>query len=277
MDEIKNWWPRQVDHWLAANVPGWTNINESMAAYQSRYLSNGGRLFFNSPDALVPAVQEEVKAGKASKEKVYEYEPGGVGSCERAGGCVALISASDAEHESAFLDASANGDDVFFVSAERLAAQDVDHEYDVYDAHVCDAAAPCLSAPATGNPPCGSTEACRPGTFETPSYEAAASPVVNTVSTSRHEVAGTKAGKPATTASEKLAQALKACRTSSRRSACEKHARAKYEPLIRAEHLAAALKACKKQKSKSRRLGCEKQARRRYAARKASSKPGSRR
>ena len=277
VDEIKNWWPRQVDHWLAANVPGWTNINESAAAYQSRYLSDSGRLFFNSPDALVPAVQEEVEAGKTSKEKVYEYDPGGVGSCERAGGCIALISSSDADNEAAFLDASASGDDVFFVSAEPLARGDVDHEYDVYDAHVCDATAPCLPSPGTGKPPCGATEECRSGTYGTPSYEAAASPAVNTVSTSRDEVAGTKSSTPAKTAAQKLAEALKACRTSSRRSACEKRARAKYEPLIRAEHLAAALRACRKQTSKSGRLSCEKQARRRYAARKASSKAGSRR
>ena len=32
----------------AARVPGWT-----MPLYQSRYLSDGGRLFFDSPDALV--------------------------------------------------------------------------------------------------------------------------------------------------------------------------------------------------------------------------------
>jgi DNA-binding beta-propeller fold protein YncE len=279
VDRINAWWARQEDHWLAANLPGWTNIDETTAAYQSRYLSNSGRLFFNSPDALVPAVREEVQAGKTSKEKVYEYEPGGVGSCERAGGCIQLISSSDAENESAFLDASGSGDDVFFVTAEPLAPQDPDHEYDVYDAHVCNAAAPCLPPPAVGNPPCGNTEECRPGRYETPSYEAAAGPAVNTLSTSRQEVEGTMTTKPGSdtpeTAVQKLARALHACRTSTKRKACEQHARAKYEPLIRAERLATALKACKKQKSKASRLACERKAHARYAAHKASSKPGS--
>ena len=57
------------------------------ALFQSRYLSDEGRLFFNSPDDLVPAATNH-------KEDVYEYEPSGVGSCESpTGGCVSLISA----------------------------------------------------------------------------------------------------------------------------------------------------------------------------------------
>ncbi len=63
------------DRWLAGNIPGWTTKDLSNAIYQSRYLSNSGRLFFNSSDALVPA---DVNG----KEDVYEYEPAGVGSCQ---------------------------------------------------------------------------------------------------------------------------------------------------------------------------------------------------
>ena len=62
---------------LAANVPGWTPYKLVTAAYQSRYLSNSGRLFFNSLDGLVP------KDGN-NQWDVYEYEPEGVGSEERA-------------------------------------------------------------------------------------------------------------------------------------------------------------------------------------------------
>jgi NHL repeat/WD40-like Beta Propeller Repeat len=39
--------------WVAANVPGWTPYRLEGALYQSRYLSNSGRLFFDSSDALV--------------------------------------------------------------------------------------------------------------------------------------------------------------------------------------------------------------------------------
>ena len=44
------------------------------ALYQSRYLSNNGRLFFDSADSLVAA---DVNG----KEDVYEFEPAGVGGC----------------------------------------------------------------------------------------------------------------------------------------------------------------------------------------------------
>lgn len=47
-------WPNR---WLAASLPGWTPVALDHALYQSRYLSNSGRLFFNSPGALAPAGQ----------------------------------------------------------------------------------------------------------------------------------------------------------------------------------------------------------------------------
>ena len=46
--------PGGLDDWLAGSVPGWTTLARQDAPYQSRYLSNSGRLFFNSADALVP-------------------------------------------------------------------------------------------------------------------------------------------------------------------------------------------------------------------------------
>lgn len=57
--------------WLAANVPGWTPYALQVAVYQSRYLSDSGRLFFNSSDALVP---KDVNG----TGDVYEFEPVGV-------------------------------------------------------------------------------------------------------------------------------------------------------------------------------------------------------
>jgi hypothetical protein len=144
MDPSYVWYER----WIAATIPGWTQ-----SRYQSRYLSNEGRLFFNSSDALVP----QATNGKAD---VYEYEPQGVGSCVREGGCVALISAGTSAEESTFMDASANGDDVFFRTASSLVAQDYDTAFDVYDAHVCSAGEPCVSAPVSP-PPCTSGDSCK--------------------------------------------------------------------------------------------------------------------
>ena len=62
----------EVDHWLAGSVPAWTGRSPADAEYQSRYLSNSGRLYFNSPDRLVPADQNQL-------EDVYQFEQNGVG------------------------------------------------------------------------------------------------------------------------------------------------------------------------------------------------------
>jgi hypothetical protein len=146
--------------WVAGNVPGW-NENLGAAQYQPRYLSDSGRLFFQSPDALVP----QDTNGLAD---VYEYEPVGVGSCtiesltfsEHDGGCVSLISSGTSNQESAFLDASESGDDAFFVTASRLTAADYDNTYDVYDAHVCSSGAPCTVVPVSP-PACTSGDSCK--------------------------------------------------------------------------------------------------------------------
>ncbi len=88
--------------------------------YQPRYLSDSGRLFFDSPEALVPQDTDGV-------ENVYEYEPAGIGSCTGVsgtfdagvGGCVSLISSGTSSEESAFFDASVSGDDVFFLTTSQ--------------------------------------------------------------------------------------------------------------------------------------------------------------
>lgn len=172
-------WP--VTSWLAANVPGWTPYSLSGTLYQSRYLSNSGRLFFNASDALVP---RDVNGA----EDIYEYEPEGVGpqsapcgpaatsggevfkpergsevegrSVQEGAGCVGLSSSGTSGEESGFLDASETGSDVFFLTAAKLAPQDFDDALDVYDAHECTIAAPCLPEKTTP-PPCVTAEGCR--------------------------------------------------------------------------------------------------------------------
>ena len=145
--------PSSTTGWRRASRVG--RRSPTNADYQSRYLSNSGRLFFNSPDHLT-------SAATGTKEKVYEYEPGGVGGCTSGGGCTGLISDGESAHEAAFLDASANGNDVFFATFDRLTTQDVDGALDVYDAHVC-AEGGCPPPPAAPPAPC-EEQACQ-GTF----------------------------------------------------------------------------------------------------------------
>jgi hypothetical protein len=245
-----------VDHWLAGSIPGWTAWEQHAAEYQSRYLTNEGRLFFNSADGLVPQDTN-------GKEDVYEYEPEGVGpeaaKCgpeslsgsevykregppgDEAAGCVALISSGKSSQESAFLDASAKGpggeegEDVFFLSSAQLTGQEVESGGDIYDAHICSSQSPCASTAVLASPPCTNEESCRaapapqPAIFGSPASATFSGPgnitstVTPTVTTKKKTAAELKA--------EKLTKALKACRTKKnkqKRQACEKQARAKY-------------------------------------------------
>ncbi len=246
VDEYEIWGDRTnslgetttADHWLAGNIPGWARIsNSGTAPYPPRDLTDSGRVFFNSPDALVPAVAEE----KASEEKVYEYEPDGAGSCASAGGCIALLSKPGAERESVFLEASASGNDAFFLTANQLVSQDEDTSYDIYDAHVCEAASPCLPAPPGAKSQCESEETCREGYSNAPGLEAPASTGVASGLVAEQQVLNSKSSSPpppkpkTVTRAEKLAKALKVCRTKykakskkRKRASCERQARRAY-------------------------------------------------
>jgi len=125
---------------LAASVPQATTAGITLPSfYRSRTVLDNGRVFFDAIDALVPADSN-------GEWDVYQWEPTGVGDCtassggastsRSAGGCVSLLSSGTAEEEAAFLDASASGDDVFFLTPARLSVLDKDAELDAYDARV---------------------------------------------------------------------------------------------------------------------------------------------
>jgi DNA-binding beta-propeller fold protein YncE len=248
---------RQIWHgrWLAGNIPGWTSQSLISALFQSRYLSNEGRLFFNSADALVPGVtvptREEEVAGSMQRvgvENVYEYEPAGVGSCEgSSGGCVALISGGTSEHESAFLEATPSGDDVFFLTAAQLLPQDTDTAFDIYDARVCTQESPCLPPPPPAPAGCGSAAACRPGAppqqapigaAGSARFSGPGNPLIQPPPATQ-EVKATKTSTKPLTRAQKLADALRACKkqhphSKQRQKACEAHAHKLYGPKQRA-------------------------------------------
>jgi hypothetical protein len=225
-------WPAGAG--IAASVPGWTAATEgkgALALHQSRYLSNSGRLFFNSADALVP--QDSNKT-----EDVYQYEHPGVGDCSSekptfgsaSGGCVALISSGTAKEESAFLDASESGDDVFFLTGQRLLpSQDLDTAVDVYDDHACSGASPCLRTPPTAPPACEGDACQSPGL--PPEDPTPGSLTYHGPGTPTPPVAIVKHKSAAELKAEKLKKALKACHKQKRkRAACEAKARKLYGP-----------------------------------------------
>jgi hypothetical protein len=170
------------DTWLAADLPAWNNTDVAIQPYQPRYLSDSGRLFFDSFDALVAKDSNGVG-------DVYEYEPEGQGGCtptstsggityrparpyevefaglsqsgEEAAGCLGLISSGTSSEESALLDASEDGSDVFFLSTSRLSPLDVEGSRTVYDAHVCGAhGVPCPPPTPAAAPVCAG-DACQ--------------------------------------------------------------------------------------------------------------------
>ncbi len=223
-----------LGHRLAGNIPGWTTQSLTSALFQSRYLSDGGRLYFNSPDSLVPAA-------KNAKEDVYQYEPSGIGSCQSSsGGCVALISGGGSDRESAFVEATPDGSSVFFTTQSKLLPQDTDTAFDIYDARECTGVSPCLTPPEPLPPPCGETETCRPaepaqtipgGPAGTATFSGPGN-IVSHVPSAKEAVEAKKAARPPTRA-QKLSRALKSCRrrysrSKRKRRVCEHSARKRY-------------------------------------------------
>jgi DNA-binding beta-propeller fold protein YncE len=249
--------------WIAGSVPTWTPYTLSSAIYQSRYLSDSGRLFFDGGDALVP---KDVNG----TEDVYEYEPAGVPAGEHAcgggggggggsssgsgsevysagqevevegrvvvggAGCVALVSSGASVQESAFLDASASGGDVFFLTTAKLSTADFDDALDVYDAHECTGASPCLQAAATVPAACGTEASCKPAASAQPEIFGPPSSAT---------FAGPENVPPPPPAVRKLTAAQ-----------------------VRAARLAKALKVCRRDHVRRKRLVCERRARKRYGA-----------
>jgi hypothetical protein len=229
-DRSFNWEGR----WISANVPGWTASWVNNALYQSRYLSDTGRLYFNSVEPLVPA-------DKNHAADVYQYEQKGEGTCESENGCVSLISsgAEADEHESAFLDASISGNDVFFLTSERLVPQDRDTSFDIYDARVCTTSSPCLTPPPPPPTPCQG-EGCKEASATVPAMPGAPpSSLPGPGNVGSAQVLGVTVNKPAPkpeTRAQKYAKALKACRKlkkKTKRKACEKQAKKKYGPVAK--------------------------------------------
>jgi Tol biopolymer transport system component len=227
-------WSAGAGSWLAASVPGWTPIATDLpgALYQSRYLSDNGRLFFNSGDALVPQAVNHT-------QNVYEYEPAGVGSCteasptfsERSRGCISLISSGTSGGESAFLDASKDGGDVFFLTTARLAPQDTDSSYDVYDAHECTSSWSCPGPSPVPVPPCSSAASCKAPATSTAG--AVGLPASLTLVGAGNIMPSTPqpATKNALTRAQKLARALNVCRKKKdrrKRAACTRKAKRQY-------------------------------------------------
>jgi hypothetical protein len=100
-------------------------------SFMSRWVSEqeGAQLYFMTNQPLVPDDTNDL-------QDVYEWESEGSGGCRKAAGCIGLISGAEPGTNAYFIDASANGGDVFFTSRSQLVAAAVDETVKVYDARV---------------------------------------------------------------------------------------------------------------------------------------------
>jgi Tol biopolymer transport system component len=194
-----------------ANLTQNQNTETNPAAPHARNVSNDGSVFFDTATGLLSA---DVNGAR----DVYEWR----------GGKLALISAGVGTQTSRLASASTDGSTVFFQSADSLvpAAQaGIPH---IYAARV--GPVPESSTPAQ---PC--TEAdCRGASPGAPTFDPPASATFNGLGNLTPPPATTP--KPTTAAqirAQKLAKALKACRTKHdrhKRTACERRARKRYGP-----------------------------------------------
>jgi hypothetical protein len=107
-----------------------------------RFLSENGRVFFSTVEALVVGDVNGVA-------DTYEYDA--------EADSLSLVSTGKGSDPATFTDASASGDDVFVVTRQRLVGSDKDDLVDLYDARIGDALPDGAEEPT---PPCEG-EACQ--------------------------------------------------------------------------------------------------------------------
>jgi hypothetical protein len=109
-----------------ASIPGALKNGMSIA-YRPRALSaDGHRVFFDSSDKLSIADTN-------NQPDVYQWEAYGEGSCAVKPGCLDPISSGRATEGASFIDASADGQDAYFLTNESLVGADPG-SIDLYDA-----------------------------------------------------------------------------------------------------------------------------------------------
>jgi hypothetical protein len=152
------------------------------------------------------------------KIDVYGYE----------NGHVYLISSGTSDEDSGFLDASADGSDVFFSTFSRLVGQDIDESRDIYDARVGG------GFPFTPPRELCSGEACKaPAAVASPGPAPVSGGAAGAGNLAPVPASPGKVAPRTVTRAQRLAAALKACARKPRRkrASCRARARKLYGPV----------------------------------------------
>ncbi len=188
-------------------------------AFDLRWIDEtGNEVFFMTNQPLVPQDTND-------HLDVYEWESDGTGGCEQATGCVAPLSDVNVPDDAFLIDASANGEDVFFTQRAALTATAVDEDVKLYDARVRggfpEPALVCTGTGCQGVPPA-------PPVFATPS-SATFNGVGNFEAPGPAKNVAPKK-KAAKARAKQLVKALKACAREPRRRrvACRRQAHKRY-------------------------------------------------
>jgi hypothetical protein len=195
--------------------------------------NDGSYVFFTSPVGLTPHALNELQVGFVPgepeyAENVYEWHEGQVSLI--SDGRDTTSTGNQEKSVVTLIGSDGSGANVFFTTADALVPQDTDTQIDYYDARICEAADPCVSAPAPSSSCSG--EVCHGTPAGQPPVQVGPSATFN----GPGNVGPQPAGKPVVkvlTRAQKLAAALRACHRKAkgkRRSACEKQARARYGP-----------------------------------------------
>ena len=182
-----------------------------------RWISeDDGRVFFESEAPLVAQDVNDVT-------DVYEWERDGTSDCHEIEGCDYLIS-DGLEATAFFADASANGNDVFIATRQRLLPEDQNEIVDLYDARV-DGLLPVA-------PPVCSGTGCQGVPAPVPIFATPSSLTFNGVGNFSPPSSPTGVSKrKSLTRAQKLSRALAEChrkRGNKQRLRCESHAQKLY-------------------------------------------------
>jgi hypothetical protein len=128
----------------ASDSPG----NTLMDAHQQQTVTDDGRVFFTTPDSLLPADSN-------GANDVYEYFGGGL----------RLVSRATQGTSAKLLDATPDGKTIFFLTNDAIVSTDTDRSVDVYATRE---GGGYPEAPVVATPPCSGSD-CREATVPTAS------------------------------------------------------------------------------------------------------------